>query len=93
MAEFISVEIVYALKDVQEVEKILVEYGTTILEAILQSKIYEKHTQLHTRDFSFGIFSKERDSDYILVANDRIEIYRPLRQDPKSRREKIIKKN
>ena len=91
MAEYISVEVIYALRNLQEVEKLLVPFGTTILDAILQSKTYEKYEELHNQKLSFGVFSKERDEDYILIANDRIEIYRVLEQDPKTRRENLVK--
>lgn len=90
MAEFISVEIVYALKDNHDIEKLLIPVGTKLLEAILQSKTYSNHEELHDSELSYGVYSKVRDADYMLVANDRIEIYRPLKQDPKTRRENIV---
>lgn len=89
--EFISIELVLALAEEQETEKLLVPKGTTIFDAIKSSKIYAKHTELHTDDFSFGVYGKERAADYLLSPNDRIEIYRDLLQDPKTRRKNIVK--
>ena len=93
MGEYISVEVILTSEGEQEIEKLLVLRGTVIMDAILQSNIYKKHSELHSKNFSFGVFGKERDADYLLSPNDRIEIYRELVQDPKERRKKIIDTN
>ncbi len=93
MGEYISIELILILDGEQEFEeKLLVPRGTVIMDAILQSGIYKNHPELHTNTFNFGVYGKERDADYLLSPNDRIEIYRELAQDPKERRKKLISK-
>jgi putative ubiquitin-RnfH superfamily antitoxin RatB of RatAB toxin-antitoxin module len=37
-----------------------------------------------------GVFSQEKDKDYVLKDNDRVEFYKPLLQDPKQLRLKKL---
>ncbi len=48
-------------------------------------------TKPNARLWRVGIYSQKKPLNYILQANDRIEIYRPLRFEPMSRRKKRAK--
>lgn len=72
--------------------------GATVDDAIEQSGILRRYPQLVPVGGSIGIFGKLCSEDTVLQEGDRIEIYRPLRADPKearrnraSRRDKPVK--
>jgi len=76
--EFYNIQVVYALKDVQTVIDIKVKPGTTILKAIEESKIVEKHPEIDLGNLTVGIYAKLQTPETILKDGDRIEIYREL---------------
>lgn len=83
----ISIEIVYA-DDIQQITLTLeLAPGSTVDAALRQAQ--QQHTyfaQLDLTQFKVGIFSKIVQRETVLTAGDRIEIYLPLRIDPKQRR-------
>ncbi len=48
-------------------------------------------TKPNARHWCVGIYSQKKPLDYILQANDRIEVYRPLSIDPMKRRKRQAK--
>ena len=85
-AEFIAVEVAYALLQEQAILTVQVPLNATIREAVLASKIQHRFPAINVDDFEAGIFSKlvkDLDKPGVLRAGDRIEIYRPLLADPK----------
>ncbi|AFZ83647.1 hypothetical protein BCUE_0576 [Candidatus Kinetoplastibacterium blastocrithidii TCC012E] len=70
---------------------LIVHIGCTINEAIVYSKFNHDFIDVNYNQNNVGIFGKIKSIDTILVDGDRIEIYRPLINDPKkSRRIKSI---
>ena len=101
MADFdlIRVEVAYALPHKQKIIALLVEPGTTALAAVQRSKITDHFPDLDIGSAKMGIFgqslgTKGLDSadKHILHAGDRVEIYRPLANDPKDARRKRAEK-
>jgi putative ubiquitin-RnfH superfamily antitoxin RatB of RatAB toxin-antitoxin module len=94
----ITVEVVYALPDRQEVLSIKVPEGATIRQAVESSGILGKYPQIDLARNKVGIFSKLSKPDSVLRDRDRVEIYRPLIADPKEVRKqraaegKVMKK-
>ncbi len=97
MADFdlIPVEVAYALPHKQKIVSLLVEPGTTALEAVKRSKISDHFPGLDITAAKMGIFGQslgtkglETADKHILHAGDRVEIYRPLASDPKEARRK-----
>lgn len=84
--DLITVEVAYALPELQSVITIKVKQGATALQAILQSGILDQHTEINLNKLTVGIFGKHVKSNYILNAHDRLEIYRPLLINPKEAR-------
>ncbi len=86
--ETFSVEVVYALPDVQVLILIEVEEGTTLRTAIERSGVLEQFPEIDLEKSKVGIFGKLSKLDALLRAKDRVEIYRPLIADPKEVRKK-----
>lgn len=97
MADFdlITVEVAYALPHKQKIIALLVEPGTTALDAVKRSKITDHFPDLDIASAKMGIFGQslgtkglEAADKHVLHAGDRVEIYRPLASDPKEARRK-----
>ena len=91
-AETLTIEIAYANADESYLIALQVGLGTTVEQAIVQSGVLQQCPEINLQDQSVGIFSQRVDLSYVLRDKDRIEIYRPLRIDPKeARRKRAIK--
>lgn len=69
-------------------EKLTLENPITIQNAIVQSGVLEKYTEIDLRQNKVGIFSRTTKLTDMVENGDRIEIYRPLIADPKEIRRK-----
>ena len=98
MAEMLSIEICYALAQRQELVKVKLPDGATVLQALETSGLLEKHPEIDLKKNKFGVFAKLSKLDSVLRDRDRVEIYRPLIADPKEVRKqraaegKVMKK-
>tara|TARA_R100000005_G_scaffold94816_1_gene73983 strand:+ start:10384 stop:10698 length:315 start_codon:yes stop_codon:yes gene_type:complete len=81
--DMIQVEVAYALPDRQAIIPVNVAAGTTALEAARRSGVTQRFEGLNLEDSRLGIFGKLVAPDQVLQAGDRVEIYRPLKADPK----------
>jgi putative ubiquitin-RnfH superfamily antitoxin RatB of RatAB toxin-antitoxin module len=88
MSEDISVEVVYALPQKQEVLSLKIRSGAVVSEAIERSGILRDFPEIDLASAKVGIYSKQVKLDAVLRDKDRIEIYRPLIADPKEIRRK-----
>lgn len=84
----IKIEVAYALEDEQFLYAETVEEGTTVEEALKASKLLAEFPALNID--KVGIFGKLTKPDVALRAGDRIEVYRPLKADPRDRRRKKV---
>lgn len=92
MAKKITVEVAYALPDKQKLIVLDVEEGTTAIDAAKQSGIEQQFSEIELQTAKVGIFGKSVKPDQVLRTGDRVEIYRPLKIDPKaSRKERAAK--
>lgn len=93
MAEtLIAVEVVYAKPEHQELITLRIENGATAAQAIEQSGILQRYPEIDAGNVEIGIFGKICAFDRLLQDGDRVEIYRPLRADPKDlRRQRAAK--
>lgn len=89
----IHVEVAYALPDTQILIPLMLEEGTTALQAVRLSGIADQVKGLDLAAATMGIYSRVLDGrsspapeDYVLRDHDRIELYRPLQLDPKQAR-------
>ena len=81
--EPITVEVAYALPDVQVIIPVVVDTTTTIRDAIIRSGVAERFPEIDIDNAKVGIFGKLSKLDTVVRARDRIEVYRPLIADPK----------
>jgi putative ubiquitin-RnfH superfamily antitoxin RatB of RatAB toxin-antitoxin module len=86
MAESIHVEVIYAAADHQELRRLVVPAGTTVMQAIVASQIALALPEEAIATDRLGIFSRRVAPDDVLADGDRVEIYRPLTLDPKEAR-------
>jgi hypothetical protein len=88
MSEHIHIEIAYATPKEQLIIPLKVPVTMTAEQAIEQSEILKKFPEIDLKRNKIGIFSKPCALDMQLREGDRIEIYRPLRADPKEIRKR-----
>ncbi len=66
--------------------------GSSLGQAVVQSGALTEFSELALGDLSAGVWGKRHSQNHRLKDNDRIEIYRPLRVDPKvARRERFAR--
>lgn len=80
----IKIEVAYALEEIQYLFSESVEEGTTVIEALKGSKLLKEVPGLVID--KVGIFGKLVTHETVLREGDRIEVYRPLKVDPRDRR-------
>jgi len=83
------VEVVYASVQEQKLIELQVPKGSTALDAVRLSKIAQHFPEIDLENLDLGVFAKPLDGkgrplphEYIVQAEDRVEIYRPLTIDP-----------
>ena len=82
----LEVEVVYALPAQQRVLQLRVAAGATVAQAIIQSGLLTQYPEIKPATARVGIFGKIVALDAPLQNGDRVEIYRPLKVDPKEAR-------
>jgi putative ubiquitin-RnfH superfamily antitoxin RatB of RatAB toxin-antitoxin module len=84
----IRVEVAFARPDRQEIVTLEVEEGSTAVDAVKRSGIVTLFPEIDPETSSLGIFGKaiKQPSTHELRDGDRVEIYRPLKIDPKEAR-------
>lgn len=92
MAEQMQVEVVYALPKRQSLLSVNIAVGSTVRQAIERSGILTTYSDIDLAVNKVGIWSRTAKLDEVLVAGDRVEIYRPLIADPKDMRKKRAEK-
>ncbi|WP_392559305.1 RnfH family protein [Orbus mooreae] len=86
----INVQIVYPLPENPTIIDCQVTVGSTVGQAIVQSTILSK-CQLSLEQLNVGIYGKLVTLTHLVSDGDRIEIYRPLLNDPKEIRRQRAK--
>jgi len=80
------IEVAYALHDHQTVLEVDLPPGCTAGEAVTRSGILDRHPEIEWPGTPIGVFGDKVALDRPLEEGDRVEIYRPLKLDPKERR-------
>lgn len=88
MDEFLSIEVAYAMPQKQELVRLQMPPGSTVLQAVEASGLQLKYPDIDLSKNKVGIFGKLTKLDTLLRDRDRVEIYRPLIADPKEVRKK-----
>lgn len=82
----ITVSVVYAEPEHVFTAEVSLPQGATVAEAIEGSGIRGAGLDAPIRGDRLGIFGRKASFDTVLHEGDRVEIYRPLRIDPKEAR-------
>lgn len=85
-ADAFEVEVVYARPDAHAVCTVRLTPGACVREAIERSGILVRFPEIDLGRQRVGVFGRLCDLDATLAAGDRVEIYRPVRVDPKEAR-------
>ena len=89
--ERIRIQVVCAEAGHQTTLGMEVETGCTAGEALLRSGILALHPGIDASGCGIGIFGREVTRDYRLRDGDRVEVLRPLLEDPRERRRRLAK--
>ena len=81
----ILVEVAYAEPQRQFLRALRVPVGSTVAQVIAASGV-ERECGIDTNGLSVGLWSKPVARDVCVREGDRVEIYRPLKIDPKEAR-------
>ena len=84
----ISVEVAYATPARQEIMSAVLEDGATAYDAVVASGITQVFPEIDLEAMDLGIYGKviKLPKTHALRDGDRVEIYRPLKIDPKQAR-------
>ncbi|WP_234096597.1 RnfH family protein [Citrobacter portucalensis] len=89
----IVVEVAYALPEKQYLQRLTLQQGATVEEAIRASGLLELRTDIDLSKNKVGIYSRPVKLADVLQDGDRVEIYRPLIADPKELRRQRAEKS
>jgi putative ubiquitin-RnfH superfamily antitoxin RatB of RatAB toxin-antitoxin module len=82
----IAVEVAYALPQKQYLQRVTLDEGATIEQAIQASGLLTLRDDIDLAKNKVGIYSRPAKLDDVVHDGDRVEIYRPLIADPKELR-------
>ena len=88
VANLLQVEVVYVGLEKTYIVPLQLKRGMTVGEAIAQSGIVQQCAEIDPAKNRIGIFGRFCSPDDFLQDGDRVEIYRPLKTDPKEARRK-----
>lgn len=84
-----EVQVVHALPDRQRIVTLPHREDMTAMDAVVESGLLQEFPQLADRPLALGIFGQVVDAARLLEAGDRVEIYRPLKADPRETRRRL----
>lgn len=87
MADEIRVEVAYATPERQFLREVRLPQPATVADALRVSNV-DAECAIDSRTMAVGIWSKTATLTTALRDGDRVEIYRPLKVDPKENRRK-----
>ncbi len=81
-----TVEVVYATAELQRVVRVSFTAGLTAVEAVRRAGLTEEFPEIQGRPLVLGVFGERVAEDRQLVPGERVEICRPLPEDPRAMR-------
>ena len=79
-------EVAYARPDRQFVSSVQLPDGATARDALFASGLLEECAEIDPATATFGVFGQVVSPDHHVREGDRVEIYRPLKMDPRTAR-------
>ncbi|MEN1727882.1 MAG: RnfH family protein [Pseudomonadota bacterium] len=89
MADRIQVEVVAGNVDQQVLISLTLPQDATAADAFRSAKLNERLPSLAFDENQLGIFGKRCKPDQMLKDGDRVEVYQPLKADPKTVRREL----
>ena len=89
----IAVEVAYALPEKQYLQRVTLQKGATVEEAIRASGLLELRTDIDLTKNKAGIYRRAAKLSDSVHDGDRVEICRPLIADPKELRRQRAEKS
>ena len=87
--DLLRIEVVYSLPEGEVCVALRLPPGSTASDAVKASGLLDRFPGLHR----IGVYGKQVEPEVRLADGDRVEIYRPLRLDPKeARRRRALRK-
>ncbi len=80
------IEVVYARPEIQSIKCLPYRAGMRIIDAIEQSGILAEFPEIDLAANPVGVFGRRQPLSCPLRPGDRVEIYRPLRVNPREAR-------
>ena len=77
-----KVQVVYVNDSSECVINLDVAEGSSVKDAIINSGILKKYSEISLAKCQVGIFGEVAPHDQLLIQGDRVEIYRSLKMDP-----------
>jgi len=87
--ERLAVTVAYALPECQSVMQVEVLAGTTALEAVQRSGMLQRFPEITSRPLELAVFGRKVQPTMPLKPGDRVEILRPLLNEPKETRRQL----
>ena len=84
--EAIRVEVVFAAPDRQQLIAMDVAAGSSVVDVIAASGLAAEFPEYRFAELEVGIWGRTVSAHRVVVAGDRVEIYRPLAIDPREAR-------
>ncbi len=81
-----TVEVVYATPDVQRVVRVSFTAGLTAAQAVRRAGLLEEFPEIQASPLVLGVFGARVEENTPLAPGERVEICRPLKQDPRAMR-------
>ena len=85
----IVVEVVYAEPQRQYVERVSAPVGSTAREVLDMSALLQRVPGIDLSQHRIGIYSRLIEAETVVEDGDRLEVYRPLKADPKTVRRQL----
>lgn len=89
----IAVEVAYALPQKQYLQRVTLDEGATVEQAIQASGLLMLRDDIDLSKNKVGIYSRPAKLQDVVNDGDRVEIYRPLIADPKELRRQRAEKS
>jgi putative ubiquitin-RnfH superfamily antitoxin RatB of RatAB toxin-antitoxin module len=83
MADWVQVEVVAGDAGKQVLVALTLTAGATAADAVRAAGLSERLPGLLVDEGSLGVFGKRCRADQVLEDGDRVEVYQPLKADPK----------
>ncbi len=81
-----TVEVVYATPEVQRVVRVSFTPGLTAAQAVRRAGVLEEFPEILASPLVLGVFGTRVEENTPLAPGERVEICRPLKQDPRAMR-------